>query len=108
MATIVDVNADNFAKEVLEAEPLVVVEFYSPACAFCKRFEPIFSSLAERYDRSAKFCRLNVIENRQLALQYNIFGIPATLIFRGGEPIERLSGLVSEAEAAKHIDDALQ
>jgi len=105
---VADVDADTFAPEVLESPIPVVVEFFSPACRFCRRFEPIMDALADGYDGVVKFCRVNASENRQLAVEYNIFGVPTTLIFQGGKPSDRLNGLMAEAEVAKRIDAVLK
>jgi len=105
---IADIDADTFAQEVLESPIPVVVEFFSPACRFCKRFRLIMDALADRYDGVVKFCRVNASENRKLAVEYNIFGVPTTLVFQGGETTDRFNGLMPEPEVAKRIDDVLK
>jgi len=99
---------DTFAEEVLEASQTVVVEFYTPTCHFCKRFEPILAAVAEKYEDSIKVYRVNAAENRQLALQYSIFGVPTTVIFSAGREVERISGLVPQAELEKKLENIVQ
>ncbi|NQT19901.1 MAG: thioredoxin fold domain-containing protein [Planctomycetes bacterium] len=104
---VTDINAETFAEEVLESPVPVVVEFFTPMCQFCRRFEATFDSLADEYEEAVRFRRVNAAQERELAVQYNVFGVPTTIIFEGGEPIERFSGLVPETQIAKAIDNLL-
>lgn len=104
---VMDVDAETFAQEVLESPVPVIVEFFTPTCRFCRRFEATFDSLAEQYEESVRFRRVNAAQSRELAVQYNVFGVPTTIIFEGGEPLERFSGVVPETQIAKAIDNLL-
>jgi len=108
MIKLMDITADSFASEVLDSTTPVVVEFYTQTCKFCKRFEPVMEALADKYEGKVKFFRLNAAESREIAMQYDIFGVPTTLVFRGGQVVERISGFVPEEEMAKKIDGVLQ
>ena len=108
MIKLMDIAADTFASEVLDSTTPVVVEFYTQTCKFCKRFEPVIESLADKYEGKVKFRRMNAAENREIAVQYDIFGVPTTLIFRNGEVVERISGFVPEEELARKIDGVLE
>lgn len=107
MIKLMDIGAASFASEVLDSTTPVVVEFYTQTCKFCKRFEPVVESVADKYEDKVKFCRINAAENREIAIQYDIFGVPATLIFRNGEVVERISGFVPEEELSRKIDGVL-
>jgi len=104
MPDVTDVNGADFPEQVLKATVPVVVEFYTPTCQFCKRFEPILESAARKYGDSVRFCKVNAADNRELAIQYDIFGVPTTMIFAGGEIVDRVSGLIPESELEKRID----
>jgi len=105
---IKEMMSETFAEEVLEASQPVVVEFYTPICHFCKRFEPILAAVAEKYEDTVKVYRVNAAENRELAMQYSIFGVPTTIIFNAGREIERISGLVPQAELEKKLENVVQ
>ena len=107
MIKVTGIDADTFTEEVLRSPRPVVVEFFSPTCRFCKRFESVFEALAERYEGSVKFCQINAVENRDLALEYNVVGVPTTIIFEGGEAVERFNGLAPEEEVARKIEGVL-
>ncbi|HUS57589.1 MAG TPA: thioredoxin family protein [Planctomycetota bacterium] len=104
MLKLMEISGDAFATEVLESTMPVVVEFYTPTCKFCKRFDPIIETLADRYEGSVKFLRINAAENREIAMQFDVFGVPTTIIFRSGDVVDRISGFVPEAELANRID----
>ena len=105
---LMDINAESFTTEVLDAAGVVVVEFYTQTCKFCKRFEPVMEAAADRYEGSVKFCRINAAEARDIAMRFDVFGVPTTIIFRGGEVVERISGFVPEDELTRKIDGVLE
>ena len=108
MAELKQVSAQTFDQERLAEDELpVVLEFYTPICGFCRRFKPILESLAEKYEGRVKILQVNALENRELAAEHDVHGVPTTIIFKRGKPVDRVTGLISEAEAAKRIDAVL-
>ena len=107
MIKLMDIDANGFTLEVLDSTMPVVVEFYTQTCKFCKQFEPVVEAAADKYEDKVKFVRINAAENREIAIQYDIFGVPTTLIFRNGEVVERVSGFVPEEELDRKIDSVL-
>jgi len=105
---LTDVDSDAFVKEVLEPPVPVVVEFFSPVCRFCRRFDPIIEALTEKYAESVKFCRVNATENLRLAMEYNVFSVPTTFVFRGGRVSWRVNGFVPAEELAPQIESVLR
>ena len=80
-----DINKDNFSSEVLENDKLVLVDFWAEWCGPCKQISPRLEELANKYSENLTVCKVNVDENRELAIEYNIRSIPALIIFKGGE-----------------------
>ena len=71
---------------------------YAPWCTSCVQNAPFFDQLAQLFDASVKFGKVNVDQSPILALRYIVFGLPTTLIFKDGQIIERLTGNVSVAQ----------
>jgi thioredoxin 1 len=70
---------------------------------------PIIDRLATQYAGKVKVGKLNVDDNQEIAVKYNVTSIPRVFVFRGGEePRERVVGLTSEAELVKMIDRVLE
>ena len=93
-----DINKDNFSSEVLENDKLVLVDFWAEWCGPCKQISPRLEELAIKYSENLAVCKVNVDENRELAIEYNIRSIPALIIFKGGEMVDSLIGAVSLEE----------
>ena len=93
-----DINKDNFSSEVLENDKLVLVDFWAEWCGPCKQISPRLEELANKYSENLTVCKVDVDENRELAIEYNIRSIPALIIFKGGEMVDSLIGAVSLEE----------
>jgi len=87
---VLELDKENFAAEVLEAQGLVLVDFWSPKCEPCKALLPGLEELAGRYP-AVKFAKLNILENRRLAIGQRVMGLPTILIYRDGEKVAELS-----------------
>ncbi len=84
-------NNQNFAKEVLENDATVLVDFYADWCGPCRMVGPIVEDIAnERTDISVG--KLNVDESSAIAAQYNVMSIPTLIVFKGGKESARLVG----------------
>lgn len=95
MAVIV--TKENFDQEVKGASVPVLVDFWAPWCGPCQMVLPIVEELsAERTD--AKFCKVNVDENMELAKQFRVMSIPTLLVFKDGEMVRREVGAKNKEE----------
>ncbi|MBN2789329.1 MAG: thioredoxin [Candidatus Delongbacteria bacterium] len=88
---------DNFKKEVLESEQIVLVDFWAPWCGPCKKLGPIIEELANE-NNNIKFTKLNVDNSKKVAGSYGIRSIPTVAIFKDGKPIDGFVGLKSKSE----------
>lgn len=86
------INADNFEAEVTKSEQPVVVDLWGPKCVPCLTLIPDVEALAGEYEGKIKFGKLNVMENRRLAIALKVMGVPTFLFYNGGEQKERITG----------------
>lgn len=89
---IVELNAQNFDKEVLLSDKPVLVDFWAAWCGPCRMLAPTIDEIAaERSD--VKVCKVNVDNEEELAVRFGIMSIPTLLAFRDGQPIDQLLGV---------------
>lgn len=100
----VRVNAENFAAEVLQADGIVLVDFYSDSCVPCKRIAPLLSEVAAAYPEGFKAVKVNINFDTELAAQYDVQAAPTLIFFQNGTEQARLRGLVKKTEIIEVID----
>ena len=81
---ILNLTKENFAQEVLQSDKTVLVDFYADWCGPCKMQGPVLEELANDRD-DVKVCKLNIDEQRDLAIEYGVMSIPTLMIVKGGE-----------------------
>lgn len=95
---IIKLNGENFGKEVIQSEKTVLVDFYADWCGPCKMLSPIIDEIANELGEKIKVCKLNVDENQDLAIEYEVMSIPTVIIFKDGKVANRLVGLRDKKE----------
>lgn len=95
---------DNFKSEALESDKLVLVDFYADWCGPCKMMAPIIDELAKEYEGTVKVGKLNVDENPKTTMQYRVMTIPNMIIFKNGEAVDNVVGVVSKNVLKEKIE----
>lgn len=99
------VTTSNFNETV--AEGVTLVDFWAPWCGPCKTQLPIVEGLAEEYAGKATIAKVNVDENGEIAGQFGISSIPTLLVFKDGQPVEKMVGLQSKENLASKLNKHL-
>jgi thioredoxin 1 len=79
-------------KETIENHSLVIVDCWAPWCGPCHMVAPVIEELARDYAGKILFGKLNVDENREVSMQYQIMSIPTLLVFKNGKLVDRIIG----------------
>lgn len=101
-----NVNESNFAA-FLSSAPVALVDFWAPWCGPCRSLSPVISEIAGEYEGKLAVAKCNVDECADISAQYGIRSIPTLILFKGGEPVERIVGALPKSEIIAKIDAVL-
>lgn len=91
------VTEQSFNQEVLQSDKPVLVDFWAAWCGPCRMVSPILDQIASENSDKLDIVKVNVDENPQLAVDYQITSIPALKVFKGGEVVQSIVGAKPKA-----------
>ncbi|MBY0508319.1 MAG: thioredoxin [Bryobacteraceae bacterium] len=97
-------NDATFEQDVLQSQVPVLVDFWAEWCGPCRMMTPTIDAVAVEYDGKFKVGKLNVDFNQQTAAKYQIRGIPALLVFKGGKVVDQRVGALGKPDLQKLLD----
>lgn len=98
-----EINAAEFETDVIKAEIPVIVEFSAPWCVYCKRLSPVLDRLSKKYGETLPIVAVDIDQQPALEEKYDISLIPTLMLFKNGEPGEKLIAPQSQAQVEDWI-----
>lgn len=104
---VMDVEDGSFDSEVLQSDKPVMVDFWAPWCGPCKAIGPVVEELAGTFGDKIKFTKCNVDDNPVTPGKYGIKAIPTLILFKEGNVVEQITGMVAKSKLEEAINKVL-
>jgi thioredoxin 1 len=105
--TVSEVTDNNFQAEVLESETPVLVDFWAPWCGPCRMVAPVVEEIAKERAGELKVVKLNIDENQNTAIAYDVMSIPTLILFNHGQVAKKVIGAYPKRKLEAELEPAL-
>lgn len=104
MSNVLDVTDATFESEVLQADKPVLVDFWAPWCGPCKAIGPVLNEIASERVEDLKIVKVNIDDNQEYAFKLNVMSIPMLVIFKDGQPVDKIVGAHPKSTIEARLD----
>ena len=99
---VLKITSENFEEEVLNSEKTVLIDFYADWCGPCKMLSPVVEAIAKE-NEEIKVVKVNVDNEQDLAIEYQVMSIPTIVVMKEGKEINRSVGVVSKTDLLEMV-----
>ena len=96
--SVINLSEENFEKEALNSEKIVLIDFWASWCGPCRMMSPVVDEIAEEMQEKVKVCKVNIDEQNKLAVKYNVMSIPTFVVLKNGNEVGRSVGVQDKEE----------
>ena len=94
---VIEITKENFENEVIKSERPVLLDFWASWCGPCRKLSPIVDEIAEE-NPDIKVGKINVDQEEELALKFEVMSIPSLFVLKGGEVVNQTVGVIPKAK----------
>lgn len=105
---VIHITRENVQKEISQETLPIVIEVFAPWCGPCQQMAPIFESVAKEYEGKLKCAQLNVDEERDLSISYEVTSIPTFLFIKNNQVKDKMTGFMSRDRLIDAIEGFLR
>ena len=103
MPTPMVVTDETFSEQVLKSETPILVDFWAIWCGPCRMVAPVVDEIAREHEGQLKVMKLDVDDNQNTAMTYGVMSIPTLILFKNGQPVERIVGYRPKGDLEKKL-----
>lgn len=94
---VVEITKQNYETEVMQSDKPVLIDFWASWCGPCQMLSPVVDEIGKEHE-DIKVCKVNVDEQQELAMQFQVMSIPMLVVMKGGQETNRSIGVISKDE----------
>jgi thioredoxin 1 len=96
-----------FVSDVLQSDKPVLVDFWADWCMPCKKVDPLLNEIASEMGEKVQIVSINIDENPETTRAYRVMSVPTLTMFKGGEPVNSVTGAKPKSALVNFIESAL-
>lgn len=104
---VIEINAENLEKEINKSDKPVILDAFATWCGPCQQIAPIFEELSKEMP-DYKFAKVNIDDQRDLAIKYQVSSIPTFIFIKNGEVVARETGYMNKSSLKNKIEEKLK
>ena len=101
---VTEITENTFETDVIKSEIPVVVDFVAKWCGPCRKLAPVLEEIESTLESKVKIVKIDADTNREIMKKYSVSGLPSLLIFKNGEPVERMAGMIPKSTIISNIE----
>ena len=105
--SVIHVDKNSFQQEVVNSSKPVLLDFWASWCGPCRALAPVVEEISDEMSDELTVCKVNVENDQDLAMRFQVMSIPTLILFKGGKPVHTMVGSAPKARLVKELREHL-